>query len=239
MPKTQHQHEAGEPALRPGTNPTRRRERLRDDRGLRKNTARPETGDPIAKTMNTAGLRHPEASQPHEGKPTRPWQKTRVTHTSTKPRRADNQGLSATTPSYQQKTGSERKNPRKELKKNSRSLDNHTVGTAKRKQPGQGKEFPIKRRQEPRQDRSPPTQVQQTPKEETQRGTREGRGCDQKPRRQNGTTETPEEPNTQELQVGPQTCDQTTRTPRAGEGQTETWTGWLTTKGSRDCKLRS
>ena len=90
--------------------------------------------------MNTAGLRHPEALQPHEGKPTRPGQKTRVTHTSAKPRRADNQGLSATTPSYQQKTGSERKNPRKELKKNPRSLDNHTVGTAKRKRPGQGKE---------------------------------------------------------------------------------------------------
>ena len=140
MPKTQHQPKAGEPSLRPGTKPTRRRERLRDDRGLRKNTARPETGDPIAKTMNTAGLRHQEASQPHEGKPTRPGQKTRVTHTSAKPRRADNQGLTATTPSYQQKTGSERKNQRKEFKKNSRSLDNHTVGTAKRKQPGQGKE---------------------------------------------------------------------------------------------------
>ena len=77
MPKTQRQPEAGEPALGPGTKPTRRRERLRDDRGLRKNTARPETGDPIAKTMNTAGLRHRETSQPHEGKPTRPDRKPR------------------------------------------------------------------------------------------------------------------------------------------------------------------
>ena len=31
-------------------------------------------------------------------------------------------------------------------------------------------------------------------------------------RRQNGATEAPEEPKTQELQVGPQTCDQTTPT---------------------------
>ena len=60
MPKTQRQPEVGEPALRPGTKPTRRRERLRDDRGLRKNTARSETGNPIAKIMNTAGLRHPD-----------------------------------------------------------------------------------------------------------------------------------------------------------------------------------
>ena len=32
----------------------------------------PQTGDPIVKIMNAAGMRHPEASQPHEGKPTSP-----------------------------------------------------------------------------------------------------------------------------------------------------------------------
>ena len=34
------------------------------------------------------------------------------------------------------------------------------------------------------------------------------RGCDHKPRRQNGATETPQEPNTQKQQEGPQTWDQ-------------------------------
>ena len=36
--KTQSQSEAGDPARRPGAKPTRRRESLHHDRGLRKNT---------------------------------------------------------------------------------------------------------------------------------------------------------------------------------------------------------
>ena len=59
------------------------------------------------------------------------------------------------------------------------------------------------------------------------------------PRRQNGATETPQEPNTLEQQEGPQTMRPNHPTARAGEGQTETSEGGLTTKGSRDCKLRS
>ena len=130
------------------------------------------------KTRNTAGPRNPEASQLHEGKPTRPRQKARVTPTSAKPRRADNQGLSATTPSYQQKLEARGKNPRKEFKKNSRSLDNHTVGIAKRKQPGQGKESsPTKEGRNPDRTAAYQPKSEQTPKEETQRETREGEGA--------------------------------------------------------------
>ena len=50
----------------------------------------------------------------------------------------------------------------------------------------------------------------QTPKEETQARNNRRRGCDHRARQHNGATETPREPNTQEQQEGPQTCDQTT-----------------------------
>ena len=117
-----------------------------------------------------------------------------------------------TTSSYQQKTGSERKNPRKEFKKNSRSLDNHTVGTAKRKQPGQGKES-----SPPKEGRNPGRTAAYQPKsnklqrkkpseaQEKEEGATKSQGV-------RTAQQTPEEPNTQELQVGPQTCDQTTPT---------------------------
>ena len=72
-------------------------------------------------------------------------------------------------------TESERKKLQQRGQEKSRSLDNQTVGTAKRKQ-GQGKEsYPLSR-EEPRQDRSLPTRPEQTPKEETQARTTEGEG---------------------------------------------------------------
>ena len=79
--------------------------------------SRPETGDPIVKTRNTAGLRNPETLQPHEGKPTSTWQRTRVTTSAAKLLRADNQGPSVTTPSYQQTLEARGKNPSKDSKK--------------------------------------------------------------------------------------------------------------------------
>ena len=154
--------------------------------------------------MNTAGLRHPEASQPHEGKLTRPRQKTRVTHTSAKPWRVDNQGLSKTTPSYQQKTGSERKNPRKEYKKNSRSLDNHTVGTAKRNNQDMGRRVPYQKKAGTQAGPQPTNPSPTNPK--GRNPARHKRRKRVRPKAK--ATETPEEPNTQELQVRPQTCDQ-------------------------------
>ena len=95
---------------------------------------------------------------------------------------------------------------------------------------------------------------EQMPKEETQARNNRRRGCDHRPRRHNGATETPQEPNTQEQQEGPQTCDQTTppqeqvkdnrhmkrRTNHEGQPrlQTSQRTGAVDTAGQKCTPLR-
>ena len=74
---------------------------------------------------------------------------------------------------------------------------------------GEGEFPPPKRRQEPRQDRSLPTQVRTNAKGRNPARNNRRRGCDHRPSRHNGATETPQEPNTPEQQEGPQTWDQT------------------------------
>ena len=159
------------------------------------------------KTRNTAGPRNPEASQPHEVKPTSTWQRTRVTTSTAKLRRSDNQGPSVTTPSYQQTLEARGKNPSKDSKKTP------VAWTTKLQEPPRENQDKG-RRVPPKEGRTAAYQPksEQTPKEENPGEKNRRRGCDQRLRRQNGATETPEEPNTQELQVRPQTCDQITLT---------------------------
>ena len=139
-----------------------------------------------------------------------PDRKTKVTHAVSKPLRADNQGHSATTPSYQQTLEARGKNPSKD-EENASSLDNPTVGTAKRKPPGQGKvNSPRKEGRNPSRTAAYQPKSEQTPKAETQARDNRRRGCDNRPRRQNSATETPPELHPQEQQEVPQTCDQPT-----------------------------
>ena len=157
--------------------------------------------------MNTARLRNPSHTKASRQVPDR---ETRVTLAVTKSLRADNQGLSATTPSYQQTLEARGKNPSKD-EENTSSLDNQTVGTAKRKPPGQGKESsPRKEGRNPDRTAAYQPKSGQTPKAETQARNNRRRGRDIRPRRQNGATETPPELHTQEQQEVPQTCDQPT-----------------------------
>ena len=101
----------------------------RHNRGLRKNTDPTWDRWPNVKTRNTTGPRNPEALQPHDSKPTSIWQRTRVTTSTAKLRRADNQGSTWTTPSHQQTLEARGKNPSKDSKK--------TLGvwTTKRQEP--------------------------------------------------------------------------------------------------------
>ena len=144
----------------------------------------------------------------------------------------DNQGLSANHPELTANTGSERKETPAKSPRNPRSLDNKTVGKAKRKQRGQGNEHPPPPPQKKGgriQDRTSAfkPKPEPTPKEEIQ--ARNNR------REQNAAAETPMELNPQEQQEVPKDCDQTTCPARAGVGQTDTAEGDPTTKGSRDC----
>ena len=84
----------------------------RYDRVLRNNTDRTWDRWPNMKTRNTTGPRNPEAQQCHEGKPTRTWQRTRVTTSTAKLRREDNQGETSITSSHQQTLEARGKNPR-------------------------------------------------------------------------------------------------------------------------------
>ena len=114
---TQHQPEAGDPARRPIVKPTKGGKANVTIADWGRTQSRPETGDPIMKTRNTAGPRNPEALQPHEDKPTSTWQRTRVTTSTAKLRRVDNQGSTVTTPSHQQILEARGKNPSKYSKK--------------------------------------------------------------------------------------------------------------------------
>ena len=113
----QRQPEAGDPARRPIVKSTKRKESNVTIADWGRTQSRPETGDPIVKTRNTAGPRNPEALQPHEGKPTSTWQRTWVTTSTAQLRRVDNQGSTVTTPSHQQTLEVRGKNPSKDSKK--------------------------------------------------------------------------------------------------------------------------
>ena len=107
--------------------------------------------------------------------------------------------------------------------------DNHTELSANT---GSERKEPQQRVQENSRSLDHPTvgTIQRRPLQERVR--QEAKATDAAP-------ETPQELNTQEQQEGPQDCVQTTWPARAGEGQTETLEGGLTTKGSWHCKLRS
>ena len=107
--------------------------------------------------MNPAGPKNPEAPQPQWGKPTSLRQNARVTLTSVKRRRVENQGLSKNYPEQPVTTGSERKEPYERVQE--------TPGAWTTNQSN----LPAK--------------------------TLQGRER-KSPRRQNGVTETPQEPNT-------------------------------------------
>ena len=105
------------PRTKAKSKPTQKEGKQRHNRGLRKNTDPTWDRWPNVKTRITTGSRNPEAQQRHEGKPTSTWQITRVTTSTAKLRRVDNQGTTLTTQSHQQTLEARGKNPRKDFKK--------------------------------------------------------------------------------------------------------------------------
>ena len=131
-------------------------------------------------------------------------------------------------------TGNERKELQQRGQEKSRSLDNQTVGTAKRKQQGQGKEsYPLKKggtKTGPQPSYPARTNAKgRNPGENnSRRGVTRGQGGRMPHQR-------PHKHPIQEQQEGPKDCDPTTWPARAGEGQAEKSEGGRTTKGSHYC----